>query len=363
MIGGYAWLQSVADEDFTGAIRIAGRDLENRPIAVADEEVAVGVEGRSGGHDHAFGVDGGLTARVDAVDGALGARSDEEIAFGIECEARRVEDSADEGSSYAIGADAHDRNRRLLAALTGDGGEGHSGTAYDRAGHRMQAVGKLTGDVQRNCVAGAIGGANFDQAGGGLLRHAEAQLRVAAHEHMCGDAINQRHRRGGQTGAEVDAAHLHVAAGQGRCGNDAFDHGREQDLFGKPGHRGHVHLNPAVQIQRCRRNSTAQAYNPAATSSKTMPQPSGSFSMRRMGNGLRMSKMRKSRNATAMCCQSGWKTAPSRVIQTPATSSMTTKPGSLRPLSRAAMVAAGTPSAIEKMMPPTVRPRSVCAAG
>src|SRR5271165_5522026 len=42
---------------------------------------------------------------------------------------------------------------------------------------------------------------------------------------------------------------------------------------------------------------------------------------------------------------------------------MTTKPGSLRPLSRAAMVAAGTPTTTERTMPARVSPSSVRGAG
>ena len=74
---------------------------------------------------------------------------------------------------------------------------------------------------------------------------------------------------------------------------------------------------------------TAKAYSPAPRSSTTIPVPSGSFSKRRMGNGLVMSNARKSISPTNMLCQlSG---APSKVSNWPAVSSITTMPGSFLP--------------------------------
>ncbi len=62
-----------------------------------------------------------------------------------------------------------------------------------------------------------------------------------------------------------------------------------------------------------------------------------------------MSNRRKRTRQMSACRQSNGQ--PSRAIHCPATSSMTTNCGSLRPLSRAAMVAAGTPTAMESAMP------------
>src|SRR5580658_9319902 len=80
-----------------------------------------------------------------------------------------------------------------------------------------------------------------------------------------------------------------------------------------------------------------------------MPQPAGRPSSWRAGNGLTISKRRN--RARAMRASRQLTRLPSRAIHWPATSSMTTKPGSWRPLSRAAIVAAGTPRAMESAMP------------
>ena len=62
-----------------------------------------------------------------------------------------------------------------------------------------------------------------------------------------------------------------------------------------------------------------------------------------------MSNRRKRTRQISACRQSTGQT--SSAIHCPATSSMTTNCGSLRPLSRAAMVAAGTPMAMEIAIP------------
>ena len=83
------------------------------------------------------------------------------------------------------------------------------------------------------------------------------------------------------------------------------------------------------------------AYSPAPTSSITIPLPSGSCSNLRIGNGFRMSNTRKSIKPAKRDFQATG--APTKVINWPATSSMTTNCGSLRPLARATAVAAGIP--------------------
>src|SRR5690349_12950290 len=72
-----------------------------------------------------------------------------------------------------------------------------------------------------------------------------------------------------------------------------------------------------------------------------IPVPPGSASRRRRGNGFTMSKLRKSIKPASMYFQCSG-TAIKAII-CPATSSITTKPGSLMPLSRATTVEGGIP--------------------
>ena len=58
MVGGDAGLERGVDEDLP-----LGIDLEDGAAAVADEEIALGVEGRAGGDAHAFDIDGELARR------------------------------------------------------------------------------------------------------------------------------------------------------------------------------------------------------------------------------------------------------------------------------------------------------------
>ena len=94
-------------------------------------------------------------------------------------------------------------------------------------------------------------------------------------------------------------------------------------------------MNAYPRIQMRTSDAIPKAYRPAATSSKTMPQPPGSRSSRRTGNGLVISKSRKRTSAIRPWRQSAG--LPSSAIHWPATSSITTKPGSVRPLSRSTM--------------------------
>ena len=77
-----------------------------------------------------------------------------------------------------------------------------------------------------------------------------------------------------------------------------------------------------------------------------MPVPSGNFSRRRIGGGLRMSNTRKSiKPASSACHTMGHAIS---VTSCPATSSMTTCEGSFLPQPRASRVAAGIPMATDE---------------
>jgi hypothetical protein len=88
------------------------------------------------------------------------------------------------------------------------------------------------------------------------------------------------------------------------------------------------------------------AQTPAATSSRTIPVPSGSFSNCRIGGGFIMSKARKSIKLIRKVFHAGG--TPINAINWPATSSITTDCGSLLPSAREARVAAGMPTPAAK---------------
>src|SRR5580693_8371013 len=115
-----------------------------------------------------------------------------------------------------------------------------------------------------------------------------------------------------------------------------------EDAVGKS-HEEVVAALYEVSSPKCsRRCIAANAKIPAATSSSTIPVPSGSFSSCRTGGGLTMSNALKSiRLARKVFHASG--TAIS-AISCPATSSMTTNCGSFAADARATRVAAGMPT-------------------
>ena len=102
---------------------LARGDLEDGSGAVADEEVAVAVEGDAGGDAHAFGVGGDGASGGDAIDGAFGAGAGVEVAVGAEGEAGGVEEIADERTDLEVALDSEDGDGDVLAAGAGDGGE------------------------------------------------------------------------------------------------------------------------------------------------------------------------------------------------------------------------------------------------
>jgi hypothetical protein len=86
---------------------------------------------------------------------------------------------------------------------------------------------------------------------------------------------------------------------------------------------------------------TTNAQTPAATSSRTIPTPSGSFSSCRTGGGFTISKARKSIKPVRKVFHANG--TPIRAMSWPATSSMTTDWGSFLPDARDTRVAAGMP--------------------
>ena len=124
----------------------SGRDLEDGAGAVADEEVAVAVEGDAGGDAHALGVGGDGAGGGDAVDGALGARAGVEGAAGVEGEPGGVEQVAHKGPHLEVARDREDGDRHGLAAAAGEGDEDVAigSTAGLATGCRPSAMGTAT---------------------------------------------------------------------------------------------------------------------------------------------------------------------------------------------------------------------------
>src|SRR5581483_5733742 len=107
VVGSNGGLERGEDEDLAGVARTVRAHLEDGAGAVADEEVAVAIEGDAGGDAHAFGEGGDVVAfRRDAVDGAFGARACIEIAVGAEGQRGDVEQVARKGARLEIPADA-----------------------------------------------------------------------------------------------------------------------------------------------------------------------------------------------------------------------------------------------------------------
>jgi len=226
VVGGDAGLDGGEDEN----LAVAG-DFEDGSAAVADEEIALAVKCSAGGDTHAFRVEGGFARAVDAVDVALSARGDEEVAFWAEGEAGGVEDSGDERSSAPIGADTDDGDGSLLSALARDGGVDHAGAADSGAGDGVKAAGELAGNFELRAVTDTGGGAHFDKGSSGGVGNAEGDAAGAAHEDHGVMGADNYDGRSGRSVAEVCAVEFDFAFGQSCRGYDFFDMGFRCHLF------------------------------------------------------------------------------------------------------------------------------------
>ena len=141
----------------------------------------------------------------------------------------------------------------------------------------MKAVGELAGDAEGDTVAGAQGGAHLDEAGFGVFGDFEGDAAVAGHGEMGGFAIDEDLGEVVAARAETAAVDFDFALGEGGGGRDVLNGWRQKDDCGFGGHSDSL-PSVADYNQRFTSSITAPAYNPAATSSKTIPQPSGSFS-------------------------------------------------------------------------------------
>ena len=90
-------------------------------------------------------------------------------------------------------------------------------------------------------------------------------------------AVDQDGGRAEAVRAEMSAEEFDFAEGQRGGGHDVVDAGIAE---GSGGLGGRLGIKAALRRQNQRRSkaATPKAYSPAATSSKTMPQPSGRLS-------------------------------------------------------------------------------------
>jgi hypothetical protein len=96
----------------------------------------------------------------------------------------------------------------------------------------VKIVAELAGYAERRGVTGSRGTADFNKAGGGLLRDAEGEARGPAHEDVGGMAVDQDGGRAEGQRAEMRAEELDFALRQGGGGHDVVDAGIGEDFGG-----------------------------------------------------------------------------------------------------------------------------------
>jgi hypothetical protein len=224
MVGGDAGFERGVDEDLAaGAVGVGAADLEDGAGAVADEEVAVAIEGDAGGDAHAFGVSGHGALGGDAIDGAFGAGAGVEVAVGTEGEAGGVHEVADEGANLEVALNLEDRHGNGLAARAGDGGVDVAVGIDRRVGDGVEIFCHGYGDAHEERVAGLTAAMQDQIAGDGSLWDADGGMGGTAEQERSGDVADGRSGDDGVVGFEVGAVNLDLAPGHGREGFDAVE--------------------------------------------------------------------------------------------------------------------------------------------
>ena len=254
----------------------------------------------------------------------------------------------------AFRRDTVDRDRHLLSALAGERRIHIPIGVDDRAGDGVHVFGQQTADLQGDGIAGCAVLTHLQATDFGGLRHPNAHARGAAHQDRSQRAVEYgegtafRHRAQ-RLPASSTSPPGRAASGVMESMRGAFEL-EWSDLairiiwLALPVYDCAAWDMPSLDAQTTT-NAGSRAARPGQQAGGNIVQNDapavGQRSNWRTGKGLVMSKRRKRTSASSACGQSGGQ--PRSVSHWPATSSMTTWPGSSRPLSRAATVAAGMP--------------------
>ena len=155
----------------------SGLILKIVPLRSPTKRLPIGVERDSGGDAHAF--DPKLRAAVgrDAMDGAVVAAGNVEIAFAIERQARGIHQFGDERLHRVVRRDFVKRDGNFLSALAAVGDVDVSFGVHGGIGDGVKIVGDLHAEVKsrtagfRRCPV-----AHAHDAARGAFRHARDQI-------------------------------------------------------------------------------------------------------------------------------------------------------------------------------------------
>ena len=140
-----------------------GSDFKNCAAAIADVEAAAFVERETGGDAHAFDPLHGAAVRRDAMDGAVVAAGNEEMAVRMNGQARGVHHFGDERLHQVIRSDSVERDGNFLSALAAEGDVNISVGVNGGAGDGVEIVGDL--HAQRHGKWRAFDAAHADADG------------------------------------------------------------------------------------------------------------------------------------------------------------------------------------------------------
>ncbi len=251
VIGGDAGFESREDE----SLRIA-RDLEDGAAAIADVEIAAGVEGDGGGDSHAFCINGSGAFWRDAMNGALVAGGDVQITVGVERKSGSVDQAGEKDAHFAVGANFEDRDGCLLTALAGEGDEDVARVVDGGIGDGVDILSEQPGNVDVDRIAAAAVAENFETRRADVdFRDTDDKSVTAAEQDRGGGATDdgkwslQSTRDG--NGAEVCAVDFDLAAGEGGVREHGLDTGTSRAFRFKNSHHKNM---PAFTVPRSMRS-------------------------------------------------------------------------------------------------------------
>jgi len=211
-------LERCEDENFA-----VGTNFENRTAAIAHIEAAGFVEGEAGGDAHAFDPLHGAAVGRNAVDCAVVAAGNEEVAVMVDCEAGGIHQLGDERLHSVVRGDFVERDGNFLAALAAEGDVDVSFGVDCGAGDGMEVVGNL--HAERHGKRSAFDAAHFHAhcAAFGAIGDARDQNVLGGHHEAAFSGSELDLGAGVVARVEAAAFDRDFAARQGCCGGDAFD--------------------------------------------------------------------------------------------------------------------------------------------
>src|SRR6266853_4023988 len=201
----------------------AGADLEYRAAAVADEQVANGIERDSGRRAHAFDPKLRTAVGCYAMHRTIVAAGNVEVTFAVQSKARLIHQLGDERLHRVIGCDLVQGDGDLLSALPAVGDVNVSLGVHRGVGNGVKIVGNLYAEMKRKGLTLCARCFHAHDAAHGAVRHTRDQMIVRRYQQARLGFAEAHERARVRAGHKSAAINRNVPAGNPRSRENAID--------------------------------------------------------------------------------------------------------------------------------------------